>query len=602
MSETLIPANPEIQFSFDENIDHEDYEALVKENFVELEHEQLITGTVTQVNEDFVTVDFGYKSQGQILTQEFRDCGENPQVGERVEVFLEKKEDERGQVLLSKDKANRLKVWEKVNEIHANGGVIEGKIIAKVKGGLNVDIGIKAFLPGSQIDLKAIRDLDSLLGETYEFIILKTNQKRGNIVLSRRALLEIDREDKRKKTIEQLQPDQIIKGYVKNITDYGLFVDLGGIDGLLHVTDMTWGRILHPTEMYQVGDEIEVIVLSFDRETEKVSLGLKQKNKNPWDEVKGKYPEGSRIVGKVVSLTNYGAFVEIEEGVEGLIHISEMSWTKKIKQPSALLQVGDLAKVAIKEIDVERRRISLSMKDALPNPWYEIQDKMPVDSVVTGLVRNITEFGVFVSLEGGIDGLIHVSDISWSQRIKKPEDLFTKNQEIDVKVLAIDPEKGRLSLGVKQLTTDPWTDLDKQISEGDVISGKVVHIADFGVFVEIKEGVEGLIHISEIGKNYNKKTLAAKFEIGGEIYARVIKLDLAEKRLGLATIDEKIADDLQQEMETGDKPPSDGQAPAATEAPDEATPLAESETPENSDSSDPVAESDAPENLTSSES
>ncbi|MDH4224657.1 MAG: 30S ribosomal protein S1 [Deltaproteobacteria bacterium] len=496
----------------------------------------MVMGKVIDINKDFATVDIGYKSEGHIPISEFTPEGQEftLQVGEEIEVFLEALEDADGMVVLSKEKAEKLRVWEDVGKIYEEGGTVVGMVLSRIKGGLSVDIGIKAFLPGSQVDLRPVRNLDKLIGENFEFKILKFNQKRGNIVLSRRALLEVDREERRKKTLEVLKEGVLIKGYVKNITDYGVFIDLGGVDGLLHITDMTWGRIVHPSEMFSIGDEVEVMVLKFDPKEEKVSLGLKQKFSNPWDAVPKNYTVGTRVEGKVVSLTDYGAFVELEDGVEGLIHVSEMSWTKKVRHPSKIFQLGQMVEALVKELDVERKRISLSIKDAEPNPWKTIEDHYPMGSVVTGKVRNITDFGIFVGLEEGIDGLVHISDLSWSPRQRKPSTYAKKGDSIEVKVLHIDPDKERLSLGIKQLQEDPWKNLENQIPVNSEIMGKVVNVTDFGVFVEVMDGVEGLIHISEIDSNIPKEEIQEFYKVGSSIQAKVIKIDVEERRLGLS--------------------------------------------------------------------
>ncbi len=515
-----------------------DFDSKLSESLESINESEIVKGTVTKITKDFVTVDFGYKSEGQIPTPEFFNTdGElTVQEGDTTEIYLERKEDENGQVVVSKEKAQRLRVWEEVGKIYEEDGIVSGVVTARIKGGLSVDIGIKAFLPGSQVDLRPVRNLDKLLGERFDFKVLKYNPKRGNIVLSRRAILELDREEQREKTLELLQEGALIVGHVKNITDYGIFVDLGGVDGLLHITDMTWGRIVHPSEMYSIGDEIEVVVLKYDEDEEKVSLGLKQKSANPWDSVAEKYPIGTEVSGKVVSLTNYGAFIEIEEGVEGLIHVSEMSWTKKIRQPSTVVAMGDSVTAIIKELDTEQKRISLSMKEATPNPWREIAERNPAGTIVKGKIRNITDFGLFVGLDEGIDGLVHVSDMSWSQRQRNPNDVYKKGDEIEVKILNIDVDNQRLSLGIKQLTEDPWQTLDDELKEGDVVNGKIVHLADFGVFLEIKPGIEGLIHISEIDKEVNKKSLTQFYPIGSEIQAKIINLKASERRLGLSVI------------------------------------------------------------------
>lgn len=524
-----------IEFSTDDF----DFAASIENSLNDISELSIVQGKVTKINKDFVTVDFNYKSEGQVPRQEFYDEeGElNVQLGDLTEIYLERFEDEHGQVVVSKEKADKLRVWEEVGKIHEEDGMVSGTITARIKGGLSVDIGIKAFLPGSQVDLRPVRNLDKLLGERFDFKILKYNPKRGNIVLSRRAILEIAREEQRGKTLELIEEGAILKGTVKNITDYGVFVDLGGVDGLLHITDMTWGRIVHPSEMYAIGDDIEVMILKYDRDEEKVSLGLKQKTANPWDSVASKYPVGTQVKGKVVSLTNYGAFIEIEEGVEGLIHVSEMSWTKKIRQPSSVVSMGDYVTAVIKELDTDNRRISLSMKETLPNPWKEVAEKTPEGSVVKGKIRNITDFGIFVGLDEGIDGLVHVSDMSWSQRQRNPGEMFEKGQELEVKILSIDVNSQRLSLGIKQLTEDPWQNLETEISEGDVIKGRIVHVADFGVFIEIKPGVEGLIHVSEMDKDIDKKKLQEFYAIDSEIQAKIINLKASERRLGLSVVD-----------------------------------------------------------------
>ncbi len=517
----------------------DDFESLVDTAFPAITQESLVKGKIININKDFVTIDIGYKSYGQVAYAEFLslDGKFGFALNDQVELYLEYLENMDGTVVLSREKANRLRIWEDVKNICEKNETIEGIINAKIKGGLAVDIGIKAFLPGSQIDLKPVKDIDSMLGQKYEFRILKYDQKRGNVVLSRRALLEIDWESKKKDFLETLEVGAKVKGVVKNITDYGLFVNLGGIDGLLHITDMTWGRISHPSELYNVGDEIDVIILSYDETSQKVSLGLKQREQDPWISMQENLKVGMKVNGKVVNLTNYGAFIEISEGVEGLLHVSEMSWTKKNKAPGSLLKLGDEVQAMIKEIEIERKRISLSIRDLEENPWKNTAERYPVGTVVEGTVRNITDFGIFIELEDGIDGLVHSSDIFWSQRNKnKINELFTKDQKIPVKILNIDVEKGRLSLGIKQITDDPWKGVDLELHTGDEMEGKIVHVADFGVFVELKEGLEGLIHFSEVGKDLSKKQLIDKFPLNTNIKIRVIKVDANEKRLALAPI------------------------------------------------------------------
>ena len=579
---------------FDHNIqflDEEiDFDALVEASLANLNENEIVTGNVTRLGKDFITVDFGYKSEGQIPRAEFVDEEGifTAEIGDKVEIYVEKFEDEDGQVVVSKEKAVKLRVWEDVGDVFENEGTVSGVITARIKGGLSVDIGIKAFLPGSQVDLRPVRNLDKLIGERFDFKILKYNPKRGNIVLSRRAILEADRAEQRKKTLQLLSEGSKIKGHVKNITDYGIFVDLGGVDGLLHITDMTWGRIVHPSEMYAIGDEIEVLVLKFDEKEEKVSLGLKQKSKNPWDEVAQKYPEGTEVLGKVVSLTNYGAFIEIEEGVEGLIHVSEMSWTKKIRQPSSVVNLGEQISAVIKEVDIENRRISLSMKEAMSNPWREVANVKPTGSVVTGTIRNITDFGVFVGLEEGIDGLVHVSDMSWSQRQQNPQDLYKKGDEIEVKILNIDVENQRLSLGIKQLEEDPWEHIEGEVHEGDEVIGQVVHVADFGVFIEIQPGIEGLVHVSELDKELAKKNLERFYPVGSHVQAQVINMKASERRLGLSVVG-LVADDgtltpIAEVLEAAENEPDIEETPVVEEAAAEvAAPAPEAASEDNSE-------------------
>ena len=452
-----------------------------------------------------------------------------------MEVYVEALEaDEDGVTYLSKRKAEKVRTWEKIGEVYEEDGIVRGTIVARIKGGLSVDIGVKAFLPGSQVDLRPVRNLDKLLGEDFDFKILKFNQKRGNIVLSRRVLLEIDRDEKRLKTLDILKEGAIIKGYIKNITDYGVFVDLGGVDGLLHITDMTWGRIVHPSEMFEIGDEVDVVVLKYFPEDQKVSLGLKQKDQNPWELVEEKFAVGTKITGKIVSLTDYGAFIEIEPGVEGLIHVSEMSWTKKVRHPSKIVELGEMVEAIVKDLDVERKRISLSLKEVQANPWKLALDRYPVGCIVKGSIRNVTDFGIFVGLDEGIDGLVHVSDISWKQRQFKPADVASKGDDIEVKVLNIDVEQERLSLGIKQLTEDPWKNLDENNPLGTEITGTVVNLTDFGIFVEVSDGVEGLVHISEIDDSIQKNKIHEVYPVGTEVKTKVMKIDLEERRLGLS--------------------------------------------------------------------
>ncbi len=517
--------------------DDEDFDALYEESVQGFRDQDIVSGTVTEITRDYVTVDIGFKSDCLITVNEFQNSEGvlEVEVGDTVEVYVEALEaDEDGITYLSKRKAEKVRTWENIGDIYEEDGIVRGTIVARIKGGLSVDIGVKAFLPGSQVDLRPVRNLDKLLGEDFDFKVLKFNQKRGNIVLSRRVLLEIDRDEKRLKTLDVLQEGALIKGYIKNITDYGVFVDLGGVDGLLHITDMTWGRIVHPSEMFEIGDEVEVVVLKYFPDDQKVSLGLKQKAQNPWEMVEDKFAVGTKISGKIVSLTDYGAFIEIEPGVEGLIHVSEMSWTKRVRHPSKVVELGQMVEAIVKDLDVERKRISLSIKEVQANPWKLALDRYPVGCIVKGSVRNVTDFGIFIGLDEGIDGLVHVSDISWKQRQCKPSEVTSKGEEIEVKVLNIDVDQERLSLGIKQLTDDPWKDLDEKSPLGTDITGTVVNLTDFGIFVEVSDGVEGLVHISEIDSTIPKNKVHDMYPVGSVVKANVIKIDLEERRLGLS--------------------------------------------------------------------
>ena len=557
--ETIESIEPIVFFE-----EEEDFNQLYEDSLQGIKEQDVVNAKVSEIGKDFVTIDFGYKSDCRIPLDEFQDFeGEiDVKAGDMVEVYVEALEDEDGVTQLSKRKAEKLRTWQKIGEIFEEGGLVRGMITARIKGGLSVDIGVKAFLPGSQVDLRPVRNLDKLLGESFDFKILKYNQKRGNIVLSRRALLEIDREEKRKKTLQILKEGAVITGHVKNITDYGVFVDLGGVDGLLHITDMTWGRIVHPSEMFGIGDEVEVLVVKYFPEDQKVSLGLKQLSNNPWEAVEKKYEIGTRVTGKIVSITDYGAFIELEPGVEGLIHISEMSWTKKVRHPSKIVQLGDEVEALVKDLDIERKRISLSMKEAEPNPWKLAMERYPIGSIVQGKVRNITDFGIFIGLDEGIDGLVHVSDISWNQRLSKPSDISRKGEDIEVKVLNIDISQERLSLGIKQLTEDPWKNLDERYPLNSEVTGTVVNLTDFGIFVEVSEGVEGLVHISEIDTEIPNEKLQQFYPVNAQIRARVIKVDLEERRLGLSIIEVT-------------EPAPDSEPPATLDPEDETETIAE---------------------------
>jgi len=474
------------------------YDDMYAESFKRFGEGELVTGRIIAIDKDYVLVDIGYKSEGQIRIQEFRDDhgNINASQGDEVEVMVEYWDEDEERVVLSKEKAAKVKIWEDIKSSYDKEETIEGVILARVKGGFSVDIGVQAFLPGSQADLRPIRNLDEMVGKTFKFKILKYNRKRSNIVLSRRAVLELERESKRSATLESIHEGKVVEGIVKNITEYGVFVDLGGVDGLLHITDISWGRVKHPSELFSVGDKITVKILSFDIEKERVSLGMRQLTEDPWATVTEKYPVGSRITGKVVSLTDYGAFIELEEGIEGLIHVSEMSWTRKIRHPSKVVSIGAAVEAVVLDIKPESRRISFGMKQVVPNPWDVISEKYPIGTTIEGKIKNITDFGLFVGIDEGIDGLVHISDISWTKRIKHPSELYNKGDVIQAIVLDIEKENERFSLGIKQLETDPWTTVAERYEVGKEITGTVTNITDFGVFVELEEGIEGLVHVS----------------------------------------------------------------------------------------------------------
>ena len=508
---------------------------MYEESFKRFAEGEVVTGRIISVDKDYVLVDIGYKSEGQIRIQEFQ--GEDGNLvaneGDSVDVMVEWWDDEEERVVLSKEKAAKVKVWEAIKKSFDEDQTVEGVIVNRVKGGFSVDIGVQAFLPGSQADLRPIRNLDEMVGKTFTFKILKYNRKRSNIVLSRRVILEEERDSKRTATLESIEDGNIVDGIVKNITEYGVFVDLGGVDGLLHITDISWGRVKHPSELFSVGDKITVKILSFDIERERVSLGMKQLTEDPWLAATEKYPIGSRVNGKVVSLTDYGSFVELEEGIEGLIHVSEMSWTRKIRHPSKVVSVGDVVDTIVLDIKPESRRISLGMKQVVPNPWDVISEQYPVGTTIEGKIKNITDFGLFIGIGEGIDGLVHISDISWIKRIKHPSELYKKGDVVQAIVLDIEKENERFSLGIKQLEEDPWKTVAERYEVGKEITGTVTNLTDFGVFVEIEEGIEGLVHVSEISKE-KIKTPIGKFSIGDVITAKVMNINSQERRIGLS--------------------------------------------------------------------
>jgi len=496
---------------------------------------ELAKGKVLAIDDDYVTVDVGFKSEGMIASWEFMDEDGTMlvAVGDSVEVLVEDAEDEDGRVVLSKEKAERLKVWDEISQAYEREESVEGTIVARVKGGLSVDIGVKAFLPGSQVDLRPVRNLDGMIGDRVHFRIIKFNKRRGNIVLSRRALLETERKQMRETTLATLSADQILDGVIKNLTDYGAFIDLGGIDGLLHITDMSWGRINHPSELFNVGDEIKVKILKFDPESERVSLGLKQIQPDPWVDAALRYPLGKRLSGKVVSLTDYGAFIELEAGIEGLVHVSEMSWTKRIKHPSKVVSVGDDVEAVVLDVDEQNRKISLGMKQTEENPWTLIEEQYPVGTKVSGTVRNITNFGVFIGLDEGIDGLVHVSDISWTEQVKHPSEKFEKGDEVNAVVLKIDKENEKFSLGIKQLEPNPWDGISKKFGVGSEVTGPVTTVTDFGVFVRLEDGIDGLVYSSELAAERIENP-AEVFKPGQEVTALVVKVEPEEQKVSLS--------------------------------------------------------------------
>ncbi|AJF06942.1 30S ribosomal protein S1 [Geoalkalibacter subterraneus] len=529
MVENKETINQEEEDFIENDEDMESFAELLDSTHKALKPGEVVKGTVVQRTPDSVVVDVGYKSEGIIPLVEFGEDADKVDVDYEFDVLFEGTDNETGLVRLSKRKADQQKVWNGLEEE----AIVEGRIVSRIKGGLSVDIGVNAFLPGSQVDLRPVRNLEKLIGETFEFKIIKLNKRRGNIVLSRRVLLEDERERMRGETLENLEESKVVEGIVKNLTDYGAFIDLGGIDGLLHITDMSWGRVNHPSDILAVGDKINVKVLKYDQEKERVSLGLKQITPDPWESAADKFPVGERVKGKVVSLTDYGAFVELEEGVEGLIHVSEMSWTKRIKHPNKLLNIGDEVESVVLAVDADNRRISLGLKQIEPNPWDVIGEKFPVGTIIEGQVKNITDFGIFVGVDEGIDGLVHISDLSWVKRIKHPSEVFKKGDTVKAVVLNIDRENERFSLGIKQLASDPWETIPQRYRPGTIVKGKVTSVTDFGIFLEIEEGIEGLIHVSEISKDKidSPKSFA---NVGDELEAVVLNVDNDDRKIGLS--------------------------------------------------------------------
>ena len=514
-------------------------------DFGDLEEGSIVKGEIVRVNDDNVLVDVNFKSEGQIPAAEFRDAAGNinVKVGDKVDVYVVRKNENEGTITLSFEKAKRMQVFDQLEDVQENNRVIKGHIVRRIKGGYTVDIGgVEAFLPGSHVDLRPVPDMDALVNQEFEFRVLKINRRRSNVIVSRRVLLEEERDSKRQDLLRTLEEGQIVHGKAKNITEYGVFVDLGGLDGLLHITDMSWKRIRHPKEMITMGQDLTLKVLSFDRENNKVSLGLKQLVPDPWQDISARFPEGKKVTGKVTNLVDYGAFVELEPGVEGLVHISEMSWTRKLRHPSQMVHTGDEVEVVILGVDGEKKRISLGMKQVRPNPWELVAEKYPEGTVLEGVIKNITEFGMFIGIEDGIDGLIHVSDISWTKKVRHPNEIYKVGDTVQAKVLTVDQENEKFTLGIKHLVDDPWGHVPATYPVGCTVKGIVTNITDFGLFVEVEEGIEGLVHVSELSSK-KVKTPAEMYKEGQEIEAKVIHVSAEERRLGLSIKQIKSEDD-----------------------------------------------------------
>jgi len=511
------------------------FKELFEQSMEGIREGRVIRGRVVELDDSHVLVDIGYKSEGQIPTNEFIDSSGrlNVKVGDEVDVLLVRKEDKDGCIVLSRKRAAEERFWKRVKEAYREKGTIAGKIVSRVKGGFSVDIGLQAFLPISQVDRRPIGDPDSVIGMENDFRIIKFDRRRRNIVLSRRAVIEAERKKLREKTLESIEEGAVLEGAVTNIMRYGLFVDLGGIDGLVHVTDMAWGRVGDPSEKYRIGDRIKVKILKFDRERDRISLGIKQLSPDPWENAADRYPPGAKITGRITSFAKYGAFLETEEGLSGLIHLDELSWTRNVKHPSQVLNVGDIVEALVLDLDVEKRRISLSIKRLEPNPWEVIATKFPVGAIIQGKIKNITDFGMFIGIDEGIDGLVHVSDLSWSKTVRHPSELYEEGQEVQAVILEIDAERERFSLGIKQLTPDPWEEIARKYAVGTRISGRVTNVTDFGLFLELEPGVEGLVHVSELPKGEGESPLEG-FQVGDMLDAKVIRVSREEKKIGLS--------------------------------------------------------------------
>ncbi|MGL5096605.1 MAG: 30S ribosomal protein S1 [Planctomycetia bacterium] len=541
--------------------DYNDLPSIILGKGRDFEIQQIVTGRITRIIGDDVVIDIGFKSEGIVDAKEW-DIGEpKPKVGEDIEVLLEGIEEDGGVISLSKRKADRIRRWERVISQYKEGDVVSGKVTRKIKGGLLVDIGVNVFLPASQVDIRRPNDIGDYLGQDIECLILKIDEARKNIVVSRRQLIERERTDKKRRLLSEIEIGQRRKGVVKNIAEFGAFVDLGGIDGLLHITDMSWGRIGHPSEIVRIDEEIEVVILNVDRDREKIALGLKQKDPSPWDNVEAKYPVGAKVKGEVVNVMSYGAFVKLEEGIEGLVHISEMSWTKRINHPSELVQVGDAIEVMVLGINKGQQEISLGIKQCFPNPWEEVAQKYPPGTVVRGKVRNLTNYGAFIEIEEGIDGLLHVTDISWVRKVGNPSEILEKGQQVECQVLSVDQERKRIALGMKQLKPDPWqTDIPKRYASGQNVKGKVTKLTNFGVFVELEPGLEGLLHISELA-DHKVEGPEQIVKVGQDIECRVLRVDTDERKIGLS----RKSIDKDDKPETGSAAPRVDRTPGSRE-------------------------------------
>lgn len=555
--ETMENNGTDLDFNFESAL--EDY---LSTDFGDLEEGTIVKGEIVRIDDDNVLVDVNFKSEGQIPTIEFQNTDGNitAKVGDKIDVFVVRKNEQEGTIILSFEKAKRMQLFDQLEDLQEKNGIIKGRIVRRIKGGYTIDLkGVEAFLPGSHVDLRPVPDMDMLVNQEYEFRVLKINRRRSNVIVSRRVLLEEERDSKRQDLLQTISEGQVVVGKVKNVTEYGVFVDLGGLDGLLHITDMSWKRIRHPREMVSLGQELELKVLSFDKENQKVSLGLKQLVPDPWQDITERFPETSHHVGKVTNLVDYGVFVELESGVEGLVHISEMSWTRKLRHPSQMVHQGDEVEVVILGIDQDKKRISLGMKQVKPNPWELVGEKYPEGTILEGVVKNITEFGMFIGIEDGIDGLIHVSDISWTKKVRHPNELFKVGDTVQAKVLTVDQENEKFTLGIKQLTEDPWSNAPSVYPVGGIVKGIITNITDFGLFVEVEEGIEGLVHVSELSSK-KIKSPSEIYKDGEEIQAKIIHVSAEERRLGLSIKQLKEDEEHRKSREYSRTGPDSGQS------------------------------------------